>query len=171
MKMDDTAAALLGAVIGAFAVSVPPFILSAWQYSKERRALASALAAEIEAYIMLMDLREHVERAEKAIEQLKSGRDVDLSQWGDPTEDAIEPFIVMRANLTSIGKMADASGELATFYALVTGIRTTAANACHGRYERLTLQEKVKLIEDELRLWDRARIVAAALLPKLRRMR
>src|SRR4026208_2368652 len=72
------ASGILGALVGGLTTWATQECARHRELSERRRALASAIAAETEAYLELMERRQHTERAEDVLKRLEGGENGSL---------------------------------------------------------------------------------------------
>lgn len=164
----SAASGLLGAIIGG-AIS---YLTQRWLYGadrkEQRRALAAGIAAEIEAYLDLMDRRRHHEPARALIERLERGEDTPIRGWANVEEKPLEQFPLMLSNLRDLGQLGDDCFDTGKFLALIAGVRTTLIEAERGKYDQLSPQAKASFVRQELAIWDEALELARSLVPRLK---
>jgi hypothetical protein len=108
---------LVGALIGGI-VSYKAQIAGKEADSRNaRNSLSLAVAAEIEAYIDLMQNREHEKYAEALIAANQSGVQTIPKAWISGHELISDPLPVLRANLQSIGLLGADAGDKFLFHA------------------------------------------------------
>ena len=124
--------------------------------SQERQSLALALAAEIEAYLAMIERREHVKRGEQAGNAARAGQPVSLKGFISHYDGEFEAFPIAKANIGKIGLLGRLSGDVVAFYNWATAVRATLINANEGHYDGMSPADMAKLIDDDLAIWRMA---------------
>ncbi|WP_223477742.1 hypothetical protein [Oricola indica] len=141
-----------------------------------RRSLAQALAAEVESYVRIMEVRAHVEAVEAMIPQIKAAPAGAFSVQEllpqlapmNSKERAEEPNPIFIANLGEVGRLGDVCGDLAQFWAKVRGVRATITNAYEGLYDGTPAARLTPMMEADARLWREAMGMAPGIISRLR---
>ena len=148
---------LIGVVLGGGLVIVTNWIERNAQRRHDRKALAGALSAEIDAYISLMERRNHSQIARSYIAAAKDGQTMSGQKWMTQAEAERSPFILFEANLDKVGILGNAAcRSLATFHARIQATRATVAALQDGFYDQLSPRQQASLLEPEINQWDEA---------------
>src|SRR4026207_98409 len=101
------ASGILGALVGGLTTGLATWInrecARRRALSERRRALASAIAAETEAYLELMARRQHTEHAEARLKRLQDGENISLRGWLPAHEIDWDYFPFFHASISEIG--------------------------------------------------------------------
>ena len=122
--------------------------------TEEREALAIGLAAEIEAYVELVESRNHGATVRQIISTLRNGQDVMLSQLLPIPGTVKNYFPLFFAQLEKIGILCENTSELAKFYTRLSGVFATLTSINAGHFDKLPIANKISLLEEELKLWE-----------------
>ncbi|EAS51679.1 hypothetical protein SI859A1_02495 [Aurantimonas manganoxydans SI85-9A1] len=160
----------IGAIIGAAASFAGQWWLRHLSDQKETQALASALSAEIEGYVSLMERRNHVTGVREMAIRARQGHAIDLGSLMTSKEIDSEPFPVMHAHLDRIGLLGRYAGRLLQFYWLIYGVRMTIIANCEGKHAGWTPEQIASLIDRECDVWDEAMAKGRTLCRELNRI-
>jgi hypothetical protein len=161
---------LLGTIIGGCITFLVQHKITADQERTLQRSLASAVAAEIDAYLALMDRRNHVAAAKQLSASLRSGKVQHIRGFMNKDAKPLEDFPLFQQQLGKIGVLGDLCFDLARFYTLLAGVHRTVIDAENGKYDNARQVAKADLVDSELALWEEALALARQLLPRLKRL-
>lgn len=150
------ASTLIGAVTGGFVTFTVQTRAKAIEREENRASLATAIAAEIDAYIDLMEVRKHEKNAMDLIAQNEAGNKLLPSHWMTSQEAGSDPFPILKANLSQIGTLGPVCDSLANFYSQVMGTRMTVLAAREGHYDHVSPSDVAKIMRTELDQWRNA---------------
>lgn len=123
--------------------------------TEKRAGLAAGLAAEIQVYLKMVEMRRYDELAKRLLTVARSGVDVPLNGFISANEREKENFPFYAANISDIGLLGpDICRDLTTFHSLIGAVRSTIIRAEDGFYSSLSPQSKADLIEEELSVWS-----------------
>lgn len=160
--------ALAGAIIGGLISFGAQAYISKTSYDRERKAVAAAIAAEIEAYIRVVAMRDTLRRAEGMIATLRAGFDVPLRGLGvDADEDPEAAFPIFRAAINKLGLLGPLAGEVATFYATASAVRATAQAGERGAFEIMSPADKATFVREELDVFQECIVLGKRLAGRL----
>lgn len=142
-----------GAVIGGSLVILGKFLEDRRASKARSRTLAFAIAAEIEAYLDLMEMRDHVSYARDLIRMNRGGTRRLPKEWISGFEREYDPLPVMRSAIPEIGLLGTLGGDVAKFYTQVTAVRATLMSADDGKYDDACAEDLAFIFEKELELW------------------
>jgi hypothetical protein len=163
--MDEAAAALTGAFIGASAGIAGGLLLEAYKRRRDRRGTASALAGEIASILFMAERRRYVEFFTGILPQLNAGVDVPIAKFG-PGGDYRDP--VVDRFLDKIGLLSgDLPERIVRFYSILTGIRRDLERMANGE---LNAAGKASVIAEDLAIWQEAVALGNQLMADLRRV-
>ncbi|KAB2694068.1 hypothetical protein F9K79_20795 [Ochrobactrum sp. Kaboul] len=153
---------LAGALIGAGASIISQLNTQRAAINNEVNGLKFALAAEIQAYIQMVRLRNQIPSAQQLIEAnqraIAHGR-IDASaavlpkDWLTSVEKNNEAFPVFRNNIDRIGKLGTICGDIVRFYSQATAIRLTLIATDEGKFDHIGPAEVIHIVESEINLW------------------
>ncbi|MDP9854516.1 hypothetical protein [Agrobacterium tumefaciens] len=158
--------------VGVLAGSGISLIGQHWQRTYDRQqkkqSIAFAIAAEIEAYIDIIDHRGWVPIAEMLFTQAQNGHIPKVEGWLSEQDQAKDPFPIFAANMGNIGTLGPITGSLAKFYTRVIGIRSTIADMQIGSYDGLGAQGVANVIRGEIDLWLETAVLGRKIVRELR---
>jgi hypothetical protein len=164
----SAASGLLGVCVGGLITFFGQRYFQRADRAEKRGALAASLGAEIDAYLHLMKVRDHETHARTRIQRLRAGQHDSMRGWGiDPTAKPLSEFPVFWASISEIGVLGTICSDLSRFYALTSGVQSTAIAAERGAYDNLSLKERADLIEGELAVFVEATNLGRSLVPRL----
>jgi hypothetical protein len=164
------ASGLVGAIIGgAISYFAQKSIRNADKES-DRRALAGAIAAEIEAYLHLMSLRNHANHARALAQRIRAASGEKLRGFLDKDSKPLDEFPVIKTQLGNIGILGDVCFELVKFYAVLSGVQSTVISAEHGKYDGLSAAALADMIDQEAGVWESALALGASVVPRLKQI-
>ncbi|MEF2553241.1 hypothetical protein VQ042_18070 [Aurantimonas sp. A2-1-M11] len=158
----------LGALVGAAASFGGQWFSHHLETQRERKAVASAIAAEIDGYISLMNLRDHVTSAKRMAAAAQKGIRPDIGRLIAKHEIGAEQFPVIMQNLDKVGLLGELAGDISKFCRMVGGVRATIMSDIEGKYAKLSPSELGDLIEQEIALWEDAMALGRMLIRRLR---
>ncbi|MGV2106996.1 hypothetical protein ACQZ4X_13120 [Agrobacterium vitis] len=164
------AAGLIGSVIGTVGTLYAQNSKRSDEIVRQRQALGFAIAAEIDAYLDLMDRRDWVSQAEYLMDVAKSGQVPKVDRWITEEEQSRDVFPIFTANLSNIGMLGPSCKELGKFYTSVIAIRTTVTEMQTGKYDNLSPAVWVELIQEEIDFWLETVVIGRRLTDQLRRL-
>lgn len=139
------------------------------QRREDAAALASALGAEIAAYLELMKIRDHVANAKALAAGLRDGRIEQIRGFLDEEAKPLDEFPFFKSAIGRLGSLGpDLSASVATYYTLISAVQVTVIAAQRGRYDSVGAARKAEIVEHEAALWQKALSLGEQLLPKLR---
>jgi hypothetical protein len=144
---------LVGALIGARAALYGQALQRRHELTQRRQSLGFALAAEIEAYLDIVEQRGWVLLAENLFKQASNGSLPKIEGWLSEQEKVKDPFPIFAANMSNIGLLGQTTGPLAKFYTRITGVRSTVAGLQEGGYDNLGPSGVANVIRTEIDLW------------------
>lgn len=124
--------------------------------AEERRALALGIAAEIDAYVELVEARNHSAAIRGFVALLRSGQNLPLSNLQRAEGKVRDYFPLFYTQLEKIGFLGEHAADLAKFYTRLAGVFATVESASAGRFDGYTIPNKITLLENELDLWENA---------------
>lgn len=144
---------LIGVLIGAGSALYGQHRQRQHELTQRRQSIGFALAAEIEAYLDIVEQREWVLVAENLFTQASNGNLPKVEGWLSEKEKTKDPFPIFAANMGNIGLLGQTTGPLAKFYTRVIGIRPTVADLQDGGYDDLGAYGVARVIRGEIDLW------------------
>lgn len=162
------AAGLLGSVIGTVGTLYAQGSKRADELKQQRQAIGFALAAEIEAYLDIVQKRGWVRQAEALARKSLAGEIIEVAGWLTEDEQQRDPFPIFSANMSNIGMVGPSCQGLGKFYTSVVGIRTTVSEMQKGKYSDLSPPQMSTLIEQEIDFWLETAILGRRLVEQLR---
>jgi len=161
--------ALLGVLIGGLVT----YLVQTKSKEKEHRALCKslslAIAAEIEAYLDLILIRDHTKYAKTIIELNKNGIKTLPKDWVSGFERGIESFPVITANLSNIGSLGSSCSDVVAFYSQAMAVRLTLMGVSDGKYDEATATDLERMFQGELELWGKTEYLGRNVIKSLRR--
>lgn len=167
----SAASGLLGALIGAGAALLTQHLARRSELAKERKSLAAAIAAEIEAYLDLMNRRDMLGSLDLLTKRLGRGEQLSIKHFALPDEKPLDQFLIGPSVVTSIGLLGDLAADVAKFYTLVAGVRTTGIFAARGAYDAMQPEARGTLVKQERDVLATALDLGRELVPRLRVLR
>lgn len=148
------ASALAGAIVGGVATNWAQASQRRAEFRTRRRGLAAAHAAEIRAYLEMIEMRRYVQHAEQLHMALSQGYSVSLKGFMTEHERLTDPFPVYRSNIAEIGVLGpQLCGDLAIFHSWVSAVRSTIVRAEEGYYDTYAPEQSAELLREELAVW------------------
>jgi hypothetical protein len=138
------------------------------QQKRRRKMVALSLAAEIEAYLELMQRRNYSANGRQLAAAIRAGQNLQIRGFALSDDTPLGQFPLFAMLMSEIGELGPICADLAKYYVLIAGVRTTTIAAERGQYDRLSATAKADLIESELALWESALPMGEALIPRLR---
>lgn len=166
--MHEAIAALLGAIIGGLISVLGQWWLRKEERKHEEKAIASAISAEIDGYLDLMERRNHESIVRRKITKLERGEDVSFENLLTQYEINNNPFPIVRNHLDRIGLLGKESSDVTRFYNLIFGIRVTIISFKEGNFDKNTPFQKAEIAKRELEIWEDARQLGRDLVRRLR---
>ncbi len=136
--------------------------------TQAKQALAASLAAEIDAYIELMERRCHVDAARKLETQLRQGMDIPIRGFAQEDDEPLDQFPLFLASIEKNGMLGNICFDLARFYTLIAGVRTTCIMAQRGQYDKSSPTGRADLVNGELAVWCEALAMAPSIINRLK---
>jgi hypothetical protein len=136
--------------------------------NRRRKSMAISLAAEIEAYLELMKRRGHAVNARALAAQFRTGQSVKIRGFALTDDTPLGQFPLFMRLMDQIGELGSVCSELAKFYTLIAGVRTTCIAAERGQYDNWSSTAQANLIEAEVDVWESALTLGKELVPRLR---
>lgn len=164
------AAGLVGSAIGTIGTLYAQNSKRTDEAQQQRKALGFAIAAEIDAYLDLMERRDWVMQAEHLLNVAKSGQKPRVDRWITEEEQSRDVFPIFTANLSNIGLLGPSCKELGKFYTSVIAIRTTVTEMQAGKYDDLSPSVWVELIREEIDFWLETVVIGRRSTDQLRRL-
>ncbi|HEX9544890.1 MAG TPA: hypothetical protein VF955_06875 [Pyrinomonadaceae bacterium] len=161
---------LLGVMIGGLITYVVQRTQRRHDKEEERKALACGIAAELEAYLDLMDARNHAASIKSLIASLHGGQDLKLSVIQRADGRVPDFFPLTFAQLNKVGLLGEITADLARFYTGLAGVFATMDTANSGRFDGLPIANKIDLLEKELALWENTTRVGRATVMQLKKI-
>lgn len=159
---------LVGALIGSGAALFGQHLERHHEMVHRRQSIAFAIAAEIEAYIDIVEHRGWVPLAEILCKQAANGTIPKVEGWLTEQEERKDPFPIFSANMANIGTLGTITGPLAQFYTRVIGIRTTVSSMQNGFYDDIGPEEFTAVARAEIDLWLETVVLGRKLVRDLR---
>jgi hypothetical protein len=152
-------------VIGGIVGATSKIALEVYKRAVEACAVASMIAAEIEATLAISENRRHVEFVTETLRAIESTGNIHT--FGDIVGDHGMVNPVLEKNLDKLGMLGpDLCSRIALFYTNLTGIRSDLRRLAAGD-AYTTADEQRRIIEEDLRLWSETvaigRVVVAEL--------
>jgi hypothetical protein len=161
---------LLGTIIGgAISYCAQVGQVNAEQ-KRRRKMIALSVAAEMEAYLDLMERREHARNARAIVAMLRTGQNVQLRGFAQPDDTPLGQFPLFVRLMDEIGELGPICSDVAKFHTLIAGVRTTTIAAERGQFDGLDPTAKANLVESEVEVWENALSIGRALVPRLRKI-
>ncbi len=155
---------LAAVVVGGLLATGGNVLLSQWQARQRRLSLQRALRSEIRAVIEIAAVRGYETFYNGFLERWKAGHDHDRNPRIHGMKAELDP--VMAANIERIGDLPpELAEDVVRFYSLVVGIRHDVVVIGAGEVE--SIQERIALVEEDLRLWAEAKNLGQSLLNRL----
>lgn len=162
------ASGLIGSIIGTVGTLYAQSSKRTGEIQLQRQALGFAIAAEIEAYLGLMQRRDWVSQAEYLARMAQAGQRPKFDRWITEEEQTKDLFPIFTANLANIGLVGPSCSELGKFYTSVAAIRTTILELQAGKFDNLDLPALAELIQEEIDFWHETVITGRRLVTQLR---
>jgi hypothetical protein len=159
---------LVGALIGSGSALFGQHLQRRNEFAHKRQSIGFALAAEIEAYLDIVEQRGWVRLTEELLAQARKGEIPKVDGWLSEQEQARDPFPIFLANMGNIGMLGPITGLLAKFYTRVIGIRATIADMQMGAYNDLGANGIANVIREEIDLWLENVVLGRKLVSDLR---
>jgi hypothetical protein len=167
----STGGALLGVYIGGRITHRNQLALQKANDDRLRKSVAAALGAEIDAFLHLQERRPWEKNFRAAIPNLRNGVVWKSAGPGSlgfaPDEKPHDRFVVYQSQMASIGMLGPVCADVAKFYSLAIGVRSTVINAERGVFDNLTPDQKADLVDSELKVWDETKALGHALVRSL----
>ena len=152
------AMALGGTIVGVIGGGLATYWVQRWQSGKDRadkrRALAAGVAAELIAFIDLVEERDHTSAWKGTVAAMRQGHDLKLAGNAGPEGTVKEMFPFFFAQINSIGLLGDQTPDLAKFYTRLAGIYATMSKANKGAFDSRSLDGRITVLETEIALWE-----------------
>jgi hypothetical protein len=162
-------AGIVGTLIGGAITFVTQRALAKDTRRAEANAVRLGIAAEIEAYLGIVDRRNHIDTAKVVLVALRGGNNVSMREFGvDKDEDPAEAFVVFNGNVSKLGALGAEAGDVTKFYISAMAVRTTARSAARGEFDAYTAEQKFWLLSTELDLWQETVVLGRRLIDRLR---
>jgi hypothetical protein len=116
------ASAIIGTIIGGVITFTVQRMERRADRKNDKRILATAVRAELAAYIELVSRRDHATAFRGLIASLRGGQDIPLSFISRTALPIEKIFPVFFSQIDKIGLLGDAISELAKFYTCLGGI-------------------------------------------------
>jgi hypothetical protein len=164
---------VLGGVLAGGLVTTGVTLFSAWlTRHHERKALAGAVAAEVDAYISFISRRKPIEYIEGIARANEKAAEIGAKavlpkNWITGYEQSRDIFPVLTASLPKIGILGPICRDISEFYNLVYGVRTTIISIGEGNFENATPRDVVTIIRSEIALWNEAMIIGRRMVERL----
>lgn len=155
----------MGTIVGGVLAMIAGIVAKGFEEWRSRKSLRAAFRAEILSIIETFELRGHERLFEDMLQQwrqLGTKFPVLVGSHAKPVD------AVFSKNTDKIGLLGrDVAGEVVRFYAIIDGLREDVASLAVGEIGRFSQDTKVRLIEEDLRMWREAREIAAKLKRRL----
>ena len=158
---------LAAVVVGGLIAPVGNIIVGAWEGRKHRDNLSVARSAEIATILALSERRRYEQLFEGFLEEWKAGRSLDVipgihgaeNEQGNPVFDG---------SVNQIGLLGHTvAADVSRFYATLNGIRQDIIAMGHGDIPNV--DHRMKLVEEDLKLWREMKTLGASLVLRLQR--
>jgi hypothetical protein len=159
---------LVGTVIGGLISYLTQAGRAKAEEKRRRISMATSLAAEVEAYLELMNRRGHSVNARALAAQFRAGQNVKLRGFALTDDTALGQFPLFMKLMPQIGELGSVCSDVAKFYTLIAGVRTTCIAAERGQYDNWSSTAQANLIEAEVDVWESALALGKELVPRLR---
>jgi hypothetical protein len=136
----------------------------------ERRALAGAIAAELEAYLDLMTRRNHSKNGRDLANRIRAGSGDKLRGFLDKDSKPLDEFLLVKSQVGNIGILGDVCFDLLKFYTLLAGVQTTVISGENGKYDGLGEASLANMIETEIAVWESALAMAPSIVSRLKKI-
>ena len=157
--------ALAGVAIGGLVTFGGQYYFRAKELRERKQSLAYSVAAEIEAYLDLMERRDHVTYAQQIIDNNRNGVRQLPKAWISGFEKGVETFPILKSVLPEIGLLGDASSIVSKFYSQAMAVRITLMSVDDGDYEQADAKDLAYIFDQELGLWkDTVRVGREAII-------
>lgn len=160
-------AALVGATTGLLTSS----LTERGKRDHERKSLGYALAAEMEEGIAMTERRQYAQLYQSLLAHLKAGRNVQMPK--DLVDAEVDP--IFTANMSKIGILGpDVAAKIVKYHSLSVGIRkdmvtlSDLPKPATPADEAFQIGIKIKLIEEDLGLWEEGKRVANDVIKAIR---
>lgn len=167
-QLTPAAFGLIGTLVGAAASLLGQYLNRRYEAKQKRTAIAHALAAEIDAYLDIIDRRKWVKHAERQALLGESGILPAFDGWLTEQEQSRDPFPIFSANMANIGLLGPSCSQIGRFYTSVVAIRTTVSQLQAGFYNDIRPEEIGKIVRDEIDFWLETVILGKRLIEQLR---
>jgi hypothetical protein len=166
----SAASGLVGTIIGGVISYFAQKSTRNADRENDRRALAGGVAAEIEAYLHLMGLRDHAKNAHALAQRIRSGSGEKLRGFLDKDSKPLDEFLFIKTQLGNIGILGNVCFDLVKFYSLLSGVQSTVITAEYGKYDGLSPSALADMIDSETTVWESALSFGSEVLPRLKKI-
>jgi hypothetical protein len=150
--------ALVGTIVGGVLAIIGGILAKSFDEWRARKSLRAAFRAEIASIVELMNIRGHEKLFEATLEHWRrqaTGSPVLIGPLTKP----MDP--VFSKNSDKVGLLGrDVAGQVVRFYAIMDGLRDDIKSLADNELDRFSQHTKVRLMEEDLRLWGEAKTMA-----------
>lgn len=163
-------AAFGGIVLGGIITHRSQIALQEKLLERKGRAFAHGFAAELEAYLKILEVRKAIDSYEAIAQRLEAGQDQPLHLFvDDPTESPLAMLPFADKNFGDIAFLpAGPREDCVNWLTLYRGVRASVIGAAQGKFSHLPVIEKAKLVRGELDLFKDLLDQAGHLISRLR---
>ena len=168
----SSVSALLGACVGGAITYWVQRVQRRADRLEERRAIAAAIAAELNAYIDLMILRDHTAHYREIVRQIRAGAVIPAATFKRSNVKLNEMFPAFFSQLSKLGLLGEVAFDLGRFFTLLAGVIATVAQFGSGHLDGVDMATRANLIEKEIdnEVWEQALRTGRDLVPRLKKI-
>jgi hypothetical protein len=141
----------------------------------EKQSLAAALRGEIKAYLDIVKRRGYLDIAHIYLANFKAGKDGPMPKVQDkdlkPGEILQSMYPIFYTHMKNVEILdEDAAEQLALFYSYCKAIHIDLIKFASGEWDGIPLGYKIKIIEEDLKIWKEAQAIGEKLIDDLSRI-
>jgi hypothetical protein len=150
--------ALVGTIVGGVLAIIGGILAKSFDEWRARKSLRAAFRAEIVSIVEMMNVRGHEKLFEATREHWRR-QATGCPVFIGPLTKPMDP--VFSKNSDKVGLLGrDVAGQVVRFYAIIDGLRDDIKSLADNELDRFSQQTKVRLMEEDLRLWGEAKEMA-----------
>lgn len=161
---------LVGTIIGGGIAYFTQMQTRREERVQKRTSLAIGIAAEIEAYLALMERRGHLALARRIADQPEVTTS-DMRGWITPFDLEHEAFPFTTKSIGDLGLLGGLAGDVTKFLMGVYGIKSTMSRAEHGGYDAHDSETRRCIVSGEADFWVEIVTDAHQLIAALRKVK
>jgi hypothetical protein len=163
MAGTDLWGVVVGGVIG-IAGSIIPHL---WAQSRARASARASARAYVSAILEMEKIRQHGANYRAALNALRAGSAQSVPRiYG--AEDYRPDDETQKALLTQLGFLdADIAAELVLFFSMLKGLGADLKAIALGQLDNLSVADKIRVIELDLKLWDDTQALGRKIVARL----